>query len=300
MVMNQKIIKMGRVTFLGRPNTGKSTLLNTIMQQKVAITSPLPQTTRKTNQVVYSSDKGQLILTDTPGVFHKVEDQVSKKVNLEAPKSVLRADVVVVVVDISRPKNEEENKAIGLARKSSGKKVLVYNKIDVAKGKKNHIADYNYLEDEFDRVVSVSALKGTNVKDLINKIYELLPETTNQDIQKDIKALSSNKGPVISLPSTEFVAEIIREKAYLFLREELPYTINVVVNRIIDKKKLLVVEANILTTDPRYRKMIVGANGRKIKEIGYNARKELELMSGRKIFLDLEVVVDSHWPERIV
>lgn len=291
-------IKFGRVVILGRPNTGKSTLLNAIMSQKVAITSPMAQTTRKNARVIFSNEKGKIIFSDTPGIINKVSDLVGKRVNTEAPKEVGRADVVLCVLDISRPKTEEENKVIGLVRKSPAKKILVYNKIDEAIGSKDHLAEYNYLEEEFDKVISVSAIKEKNIKGLINLIFEMLPEKDSKLTEEDVEILESKGKPVISMNSKDYIAEIIREKAYLFLRKEVPYSVNVEVDSVLDKKKLILIKARILTTADRYKKMIIGRGGKKIKEIGYNARKELELMSSRKIFLELTVEIDKHWAER--
>jgi len=290
--------KVGRVVLVGRPNTGKSSLLNAIMSQKVAITSPLPQTTRKNSRVVYSDDRGQIIFSDTPGIIAKVDDLMGKRINQEAPKELNQADVILCLVDISRPKNEEENKTIGLVRKSKAKKILVYNKIDIAKDSKDHLPEYNYLEDEFDRVIGVSAIKDKNIKGLINLIFELLPEEINKETEYNIEIMDNGNKPKIGMNSKEYVQEIIREKAYLFLREEVPYSVDVRVDEIIDKRKMLVIKAAILTTAERYKKMIIGKGGKKIKEIGYNSRKELELMTGRKIFLELMVEIDKHWPER--
>ncbi len=290
--------KFGRVVILGRPNTGKSTLINAIMSQKVAITSPMAQTTRKNARVIFSDERGKIIFSDTPGIINKVADLVGKRVNTEAPKEVGRADVVLCVLDISRPKNEEENKVIGLVRKSKAKKILVYNKMDVAIGSKDHLAEYNYLEEEFDKVITVSAIKEKNIKGLISLIFELLPEEDLTAIEKNIEVMESKGKPVISLNSKEYIAEIIREKAYLFLRKELPYSVNVEVDEITDKRKIILIKARILTNADRYKKMIIGRDGKKIKEIGYNARKELELMSQRKIFLELMVEIDRHWAER--
>jgi GTPase len=282
---------------VGRPNTGKSTLLNALMNQKVAITSPLPQTTRKSSQVVFSDDRGTIVFTDTPGVINKVEDLMSKNINNEAPKSVVRKDVVICLVDISRPKSEEENKVIGLVRKVPSKKILVYNKMDKAVGSKDHFADYNYLEEEFDKVISISAIKSKNIKGLLNIIFGLLPEMSAKDIEKELGPMAQKKGPLMGMGAKEYVSEIIREKAYLFLREEVPYTINVEVEQIQDKKNIIVIKAVIYTNNDRYKKMIIGKNGQKIKEIGFNARKELELMSDRKVFLELTVSTDKHWME---
>jgi len=291
--------KYGRVVIVGRPNTGKSTLLNAIMQQKVAITSHLPQTTRKNILAIYEDSRGKIMFTDTPGMLGKITDLMGRKVNLEVPKTLNKADVVVCLVDISRPKNEEENKVIGLLRKVKAKKILVYNKIDVATGTKDHFADYNYLEDEFDKSISVSSIKEKNVKGLIDIIFDLLPNKSDKQLIKEIEIYQQENKPPISMSSSEYIEEIIREKAYLFLREEVPYTIFVEVDKVEEKKKLIVVTASIYTSADRYKKMIIGKNGQKIKEIGYNARKELELMSGRKIYLDLTVKTDKHWMERL-
>jgi len=291
--------KYGKVVILGRPNTGKSTLLNAIMQQKVAITSHLPQTTRKNILAVFENEKGKILFTDTPGVLGKVTDLMGKKVNQEVPKTLNKAQVIVCVVDISRPKSEEENKVIGIIRKIDAKKILVYNKIDVAVGSKDHFADYNYLEDEFDKAILISAIKEKNIKGLINNIFDLLPDKTSKELVKEIEMYQDLEKPLISMSSKEYIEEIIREKAYLFLREEVPYTIFVEVNKIEDKKNIIVIEAAIYTNADRYKKMIIGKNGQKIKEIGYNTRKELELMSQRKIFLELTVKTDKHWMERV-
>jgi GTP-binding protein Era len=290
-------MKYGKVAIVGRPNTGKSTLLNAIMNQKVSITSPLPQTTRRAQTVLFADDRGKILFTDTPGLIGKVVDLMSKRVNEEIPRELAKTDLVVAVVDISRPKNEEENKVLGLLRKINTKKILVYNKIDQAVGPANHFPDYNYLEDEFDKTVMVSGLKSKNVMQLMNLIFELLPTKENRGLMKEIESMSSEIRPLTAMSSREYVSEIIREKTYLFLREEIPYTINVKVKEIVDKKKLIYIKAEIITSADRYKKMIIGAGGKKIKEIGFNARKELELMSSRKIFLDLNVVTDTHWME---
>lgn len=298
-VMKDIIKKFGIVVILGRPNTGKSTLLNAIMQQKVAITSHLPQTTRKNIEAVYEDERGKILFTDTPGVLGKVTDLMGKKVNQEVPKTLNKAQVIICVVDISRPKNEEENKVIGLIRKVDTQKILIYNKTDKAIGSKDHFADYNYLEEEFDKAISISALKEKNVKAVINAVFEMLPLNNDKNIEMEIASHQDGSKPVIEMKSKEYVEEIIREKAYLFLRDEIPYSVFVEVEKIQDKKKLIVITATIYTSADRYKKIIIGKDGQKIKEIGYNARKELELMTQRKIFLELTVKTDRHWMERL-
>ena len=283
---------------MGRPNTGKSTLLNAIMDQKVAITSPLPQTTRKSQRVVYTGGKGKLIFSDTPGIMNKVVDLVGKKSNAAGPKELAGASLLVVMVDISREKNEEENKVIGLARNMAIPKILVYNKRDEAVGSKDHRAEYLWMEEEFDKTIEISALKGQHVKGLINCIFELLPEKSDKEVRATAEMMAKKKGPRMGMKSDEYIEEIIREKAYLCLRQEVPYSVAVELQSIKEKKGIIVIEADILTTSSKYKKMIIGKGGRKIKQIGAMARKELELAAGKKIFLALMVRVDKHWPER--
>lgn len=292
-------IKFGKVVLLGRPNTGKSTLINTLMNQKVSITSPLPQTTRRNLQVLYQDEVGKFLLWDTPGVFSKVEDLIGRKVNAEAPKSLGGVDVVVCVVDISRPKNEEDNKVVGIVRNVKAKKVLVYNKIDEAIGRSDHTPEYSYLESEFDSIVRMSALKGTHKKHLLEVIFEYLPEVEEEDVKKFMEENGLGEGPKISIDSYEYVSELIREKAYLNLRREVPYSVNVKVESIEDKANIIVIKAVLFTTADRYKRMIIGAGAKKIRQIGSQARKELELMSARKVFLELRVETDRHWMENI-
>lgn len=292
-------MKFGTVVLVGRPNTGKSTLLNTLMQQKVAITSPLPQTTRKTIKVLYKDSRGKIVFMDTPGIFNKVEDLVGKKIGQQTPGAIMGANLILCVVDISRPKGEEENKVIGLVRKATGKKILVFNKIDEVVGGMDHTPEYLYLEDEFDATVRISAIKETHIRDLINKIFALLPEIDEKEVEFKLSELGLDGDIQITMGSLDFVAELIREKAYLYLRREVPYSIQVVVEEIAEKDNLLLVKAKLKTNADRYKKMIIGSGGKKIKQIGYTAKKELELMSGRKVYLDLVVETDRHWMEKI-
>ena len=174
--------------------------------------------------------------------------------------------------------------------------MLVYNKIDQAVGRADHLAEYNYLEEEFDKTIAVSAIKGKNVKGLVNILFDLV----GTEAENKVADIIGKDNFAISMNSEEYIEEIIREKAYLFLRKEVPYSINIEVKKIEEKDGIIVIEANILTTADRYKKMIIGKGGRMIKLIGSTSRKELELMSGKKVYLELEVAVDRHWPERTV
>lgn len=276
-------MKVGTVALIGRPNTGKSTLVNNLVGQKVAITSPKPQTTQFSIFAVFENEKGQIIFIDTPGIFAKTHDTISKSVNLEAER-VLRGevDLAIYIVDHTRPKGPEENRVLGIVRKLSIPKVLVINKID--KKSPTYLEQYRFLEDEFDSVVSVSALKGKNLSILTDTIFSYLKEGKSLVAREDLPI------PALNVPSRLYIQELIREKVYLRLRREVPYNTRVIVDAVTEKEngELFYIKARILTKE-RYKPMIIGKNGSKIKEIGSMTRRELELSTGKKIYLDLTV-----------
>lgn len=281
--------RSGTVTLIGRPNTGKSTLVNAILKQKVAITSPKPQTTRFPITAVYEDDRGQIVFVDTPGIFGKVEDLLAKQINKRAQDAFRQdVDLILYMIDHTRRRDFEENKSLGIVRKLRSPKILVVNKIDITQP--TYEVQYRFMEDEFDTVVKISALKGTNLPILLEAIFRYLPE---REPLVDTTVLVQ---PGLNLTSNTFIAELIREKAYLNLRREVPYTITVVVDVIEEKDDgLLYVKARILTSADRYKAMIIGKGGAMIKEISMAARKELEVASNKKVFLDLTVETDPHW-----
>ncbi|MCX8008375.1 MAG: GTPase Era [Patescibacteria group bacterium] len=283
-------MKAGVVAIIGRPNTGKSTLLNAILGHKVSITSPKPQTTRFSIQAIFEHEKGQIIFIDTPGIFGKTHDILSKKINTEAERSLQNVDVIVYMVDHTRERDFEENKALGIVRKISVPKLLVINKIDVKHP--THIVQYRFMEEEFDRVIEISALKQKNISLLIQAIFDFLPE------REKFFDSSQQSQPALNMTSKTFVAEIIREKAFLNLRKEVPYKITTIVDDIIERDSgSLYIKGRIITNDERYKPMIIGKNGSVIKEIGMATRKELETATNKRVFIDLCVEVDPHWME---
>jgi len=291
---NEITTKAGYAVIVGRPNSGKSTLLNNILKQKVSITSPKPQTTRMAVHAVYEDERGQIIFVDTPGIFAKAEDTVSKKINPKAEQSLKEhVDVIVYLIDHSRDRNLEENKIIGIVRKIQKPKILVYNKLDIKEP--SYIPHYRFLEDEFDWTIEISALFKQNLNRLIEAIFELLP------VGEKIINTKKMVYPVMNIDSKTFIAEIIREKAFLFLRKELPYSLTTTVDEISDRERgLKYIKARIITNDDRYKKMIIGEKGYMIREIGMAARKELEVATNQKIFLDLTVVTNPHWTEEMI
>lgn len=286
-------MKAGHVALIGRPNSGKSTLLNAILGHKVSITSPKPQTTRYSIEAIFEDERGQIIFIDTPGIFAKVHDPVSQRINRSAEKSLKqRVDIIVYIIDHSRAREDEENKIIGILRKIEVPKILAINKIDIKEP--TFLPHYAFLEKEYDKTIHVSGLFHSNLNYLLDAIFDLLPEGEKFMETKDLPT------PLLSMDSKTFVAEIIREKAYLFLRKEVPYTLTAVVEEITKRVgNATYIRAKILTTADRYKIMIIGEKGRMIKEIGMAVRKELETATNQKIFLELTVEVNPHWFEAL-
>lgn len=283
-------MKSGIVALIGRPNVGKSTLLNHVLGHKVSITSPKPQTTRFNLQAVFEDERGQIIFVDTPGIFGKVDDQLGHRINVSAEESLEGGvDVVVYMIDHTRERDFEENKVLGIVRKAKApKKILVINKIDVTSP--THIVQYKFMEEEFDAVIEISAFEHRNIPTLMDTIFSFLPEG------EAIVDTSTLVQPALNLDSKTFISECIREKAYLFLRKEVPYTITTVVDETTERSNgNIYIKARILTSADRYKAMIIGKDGAMIKEISQAARKELETASNKKVFLELTVETDPHW-----
>jgi len=287
------MIKMGKVLLVGRANVGKSTFVNNVIGQKVAITSPKPQTTRFSIRALYEEGRGKIIFVDTPGIVGKAKDFLSKRIN-EKTLQILneKVDLVIYMVDATRKRDFEESKVLGLVRKINKPKILVINKIDDPG--KSFLPQYKFLEEEFKDVFQISAINNMHVKPLLDKIFEYLPEKNidSEELPPDLVY------PILNLDSKIFLGELIREKIFLMMGEEIPYTTTVIVDQIIERKNgITYIKARILTTNDRYKGMLIGKEGRKIKEIGSYARKEIALAINKKVFLDLNIEVDSHWQE---
>ncbi len=282
-------MKSGVVALVGRPNVGKSTLLNTFLGQKVSITSPKPQTTRFPVQAVFEDERGQIIFVDTPGIFTKVKDQVAARINLRTEEMIEKGiDIIVYMVDHTRERADEENRVLGMVRKLHIPKIMVVNKVDIQSP--THIVQYRFMEDEFDKVIEISALENKHIPILLDAIFERLPEGSA------IVDTATLVQPGLNLDSKTFISEIIREKAFLNLRREVPYAIAAVVDEIEERDNgVTFIRARLLTSADRYKGMIIGTNGAMIKEISMAARKELEVAANKKVYLELTVETNDHW-----
>lgn len=279
-------MKSGFAVLVGRSNVGKSTLMNALVGTKVAITTPKPQTTRHAIQGVIHDPRGQAVIVDTPGVFSRIPDQMTARLNEKAKQSLKDIDVVLYVIDPTRHVGDEERIVHRLVTAAECPKVLIVNKSDL-KGKYAH--EYEAWYDEFDEIVEISALKGHNIPAVADAIFEHLPEGE-----------PLYPGDMLTNLDREFrISEIIREKAFLLLSDEVPYSVTAEVDEISERDNgILYVRARLLTNAARYKRMIVGSGGRNVKKIGQSVRKELETVTNRKVFVDLEVEVDDRWQER--
>jgi len=274
------------VAIVGRSNVGKSTLLNALIGSKIAIVSPKPQTTRHIIHGVLHDDRGQIVFVDTPGVFKHAPDRLTARLNEKVKEALSGIDAVVYVVDATRHVGDEERIVHRLVAVMDKPKILVFNKADRKQPFKD---EYLAWQEEFDDVIEVSALQGTSLKRLVDAVFAVLPES--------VALYPADQ--ITNIENRFWVEEIIREKIYMAMDKEIPYTTAVKVESTEERPNGLVyVKAFIMTTSPRYKKMIIGHGGAKIREIGSAARYELEAVTGKKIFLDIEVVVEERWMER--
>lgn len=280
--------KSGYVAILGRPNVGKSTLLNQILSEKVAIVTPKPQTTRNLIIGVRTTEEAQIIFVDTPGI-HRPRERLGQYMVREALKTLKEVDIVLLMVEPKRP-SFPEREIINILSRSKRKCItmLLINKID--KIKKTEllpiIDEYSSLFN-FDEIIPVSALKGDGVDKVIEKIKPYLPEGPKY-YPDDI---------VTDQLERFLVAEIIREKVMLATEDEVPYVVAVEVVQWEEKKEIIVIGANIYVEKDSQKGIIIGKRGERLKSIGSLARKEIESILNTRVYLELWVKVSKDWKD---
>jgi len=283
------LAKSGFISLIGRSNVGKSTLLNALIGTKIAAVTEKPQTTRNNIHGVLNTESGQAVFVDTPGIFKHKKSLMSSILLKRAREAMQDINLILYVVDPSKQIGAEERYSLSLLRKTEMPKILIINKSDLAEKEKKYLEDYRELGSEFQSVFVLSALKLRHLKPLLDKIFELLPAGEPY----------YEAGQLTNLTSKNWIAEIIREKIFNSLRQEVPYSTHVEVEQIEEKPTITVIEATIFTNNSHYKKIIIGQQGRTIKNIGASARKELEIALNKKVYLSLEVETDKHWEKRV-
>ncbi|MFH1519789.1 MAG: GTPase Era [Candidatus Omnitrophota bacterium] len=290
--MGKTKFRSGFVTILGRPNVGKSTLLNALVANKISIISPIPQTTRHQIKGILNLENAQVVFVDTPGI-HSFEDKLASHLNTVAKRALEGCDLVIYVVDISRRPGKEEQELMRIISGQKVKTIMVLNKIDLGlkylnayidlwaekvEGKRNPLIYY----------LPLSAKTGKDVDKLRDSILENLSEAHPY---YDTDSLTD-------FPPKFRVADIIREKLFLQLKKELPHSIAVEIEEINNKKKIVSIKANIYVKRNSQKRIVIGKGGEVLKEVGSRSRPEIEKIYNKKVFLDIWVKVLKDWQDR--
>lgn len=234
-------------------------------------------------------EAGQAVFVDTPGFFRDKKSSLTSRLIKKIHESLEGIDLIMYVVDPSREIGDEERGLYGMIRHLDIPKILVINKSDLPAKNRQHEKEYMQWAPDFEDVFTLSALRASHIQPLREKVIELLPEGEEMYLE----------GQLTNVTEDFFVEELIREKAFSVLDKEVPYSLTVKVDKIEDKKDMFIIEARIVTDEDRYKRIIIGKRGTKIREIGQMARKELEQALNKKVFLELEVEVDQHWVQSL-
>ncbi|MCC2826601.1 GTPase Era [Faecalicatena orotica] len=285
--MENKNCKSGFATLIGRPNVGKSTLMNKLIGQKIAITSNKPQTTRNRIQTVYTCDEGQIVFLDTPGI-HKAKNKLGEYMVNAAERTLKEVDVILWLVEPTTFVGAGEQHIAGQLKKVNTPVILVINKTDTVKKEEllAVIDTYRKLH-EFDEIVPVSALSGDNTDTLIEQIFKYLPYGPK----------FYDEDTVTDQPMRQIVAELIREKALRCLNEEIPHGIAVSIDKMKERPngKVMDIDATIICERDSHKGIIIGKQGSMLKKIGSAARYEIEDMLEMRTNLQLWVKVKKDW-----
>ncbi|HKI25886.1 MAG TPA: GTPase Era [Candidatus Sulfotelmatobacter sp.] len=286
--------RSGFVCILGRPNAGKSTLLNALVGEKLAIISPKPQTTRNRIQGIIhlpkgkgkGKDGGQIVLLDTPGV-HKPDSSLGRKMMVEVREALEGCDLVLLIMDVTRKLDPRDQFALDLLKQSGAKAFLILNKVDLIREKAKLlplIEQYRKLHD-FAEVIPISALKRNGLDVLLSHIIAALPAGPAYFPEDEIT----------DQPARFMAAEIVREQVLLHTSEEIPYATTVIVENFEQGSKLTRIAATIYCERDSQKGILIGKHGQMLKKIGTAARIQIERMLGTRVFLELYVKVEPGW-----
>ena len=281
-------MKSGFVSLIGRPNVGKSTLLNSIIGKKVAITSDKPQTTRNIIEGIYNDSDTQIVFVDTPGI-HKPKYKLGKYLNKQAYYSIDDVDVVVFLVDASEELGKGDLYIIEKLKEIDKPVILILNKIDKIKKEQIllKIDEYKDLYN-FEEIIPLSALKKDNIKTLLEVLNKYLPD--------NIKYFDDD---VYTNKRLEFlISEIVREKVFNLTNEEVPHSVTCIVEQIKKEKNNYSINVAVIVDRDSLKKIIIGKQGSMIKEIGIESRKDLEKLLDKKVYLELFVKTIKNWRDK--
>ena len=281
-------MKSGFVSLIGRPNVGKSTLLNAIIGRKVAITSSTAQTTRNMIQGIYHGDDLQIVFVDTPGI-HKPQNKLGKALNKQAYYNLDDVDVILFLTDVTQKLGTGDKFIIEKLKETKVPVILILNKIDKIPYEMilPKIVEYKDLYD-FKEIIPVSAFKKKNIDELIKTVSKYLTD--------DIKYFDDNT--ITNVSTTFSISELIREKVLFLTKEEVPHSVTCIVEDISEDKNNVSIGASVIVDRENLKKILVGKNGSMIKKIGMEARKDIEELLNKKVYLDLRVKVVNNWREK--
>ena len=283
--MSETKFRSGFVSLIGRPNAGKSTLVNRLVGQKISIVTAKPQTTRNRIQGIVNRPDAQVVLIDTPGL-HRPDSVLGKQMSAEVEAAIEGVDVLALLLDVSEALGQGDHRAIARTQTFRGPRLLLLNKIDrVSKPSLLPLIERCRRAGEFADIIPISAREGTGVEDALAAMIARLPE-----------------GPpmfppdqVTDQPERFLAAEIVREKAMTATREEVPHAVAVVVESFEEGPTLVRISATVHVEREGQKGILIGAGGQTLKLIGTQARKELEALLGTKVFLELRVRVSRNW-----
>lgn len=281
-------MKSGFVSLVGRPNVGKSTLINSLVGYKVAITSNKAGTTRNIIQGIYNDDDTQIVFVDTPGI-HKPKHKLGQRLNEEAYFSIDDVDIILFLVDVTMPFGKGDNFVLDKIKEANKPTFLILNKIDKIPKEKILELIMNYKDFYgFKEIIPLSALKEKNIDELVKTLRKYLPD--------NIKYFPDND---LTNTTIEFrVAELIREKVLRLTNEEVPHSVTCMVEEYIDKKDKAIINATIIVERDSLKSIIIGKQGAMLKEIGTKARHDIEKMIGKKVYLELFVKTIKNWRDK--
>ena len=282
-------MKCGFVSLVGRPNVGKSSLLNSILKMKLAITSNVSGTTRNIIQGIYNDDDSQIVFVDTPGI-HKPNNKLGNLMNKKAYNNTEGVDVILFLIDISKGFGKGDQFILDKIKDKNLPIFLLLNKIDLVKNKEKLLADINYLKSlhDFTEIIPISAKKNDNVDILISCLKKELPDSEKIYSEEDLTNVS-----------TRFImAEFVREKVLELTREEIPHTVTCYVENYEEDSKVVHIQVLIVVDRDNIKKIIIGKGGAMLKEIGTRARKDMEEFVGKQIFLETYVKTLKNWRDQ--